>query len=178
MIHVPIKKIRVFVDTNIILESFRTGCWQDITQKFVIETVEKCAEETLAGDPDNPGHITVKPIELNKGLAHQYSVSSKNIDYLLLANPAFQNIWLDDGEKQLFAWLFAHKKSLPNDILIATADKAAIRAAHAIDFLDHVTSLEELAHQSKVRELILKKLKNQYRKDWLSQIKTDILLGS
>ena len=40
-------KIRVFADTNVILESFRTGCWTAISNHFAIETVEKCVEETL-----------------------------------------------------------------------------------------------------------------------------------
>ena len=46
-------KIRVFADTNVILESFRTGCWTAISSQFAVETVEKCVEETLIkpGDP-------------------------------------------------------------------------------------------------------------------------------
>ena len=47
-------KIRVFADTNVILESFRTGCWTAISNHFAIETVEKCVEETLTGNPGEP----------------------------------------------------------------------------------------------------------------------------
>ncbi|MBO4123014.1 hypothetical protein J5T34_19995 [Cupriavidus gilardii] len=43
-------KVRVFVDTNIILEAFRTGCWAAICERYAIETVEKCVEEALTGD--------------------------------------------------------------------------------------------------------------------------------
>lgn len=171
-------KIRVLADTNVILESFRTGCWKTITQKFAIETVEKCVEETLAGNPEDPNHITLKSIELNQGLACQYQVTPETIDSLISKNPAFQKIWLDDGEKHLFAWLFANEQPLPKDILIATADKAAIHAAHAMGWLDQVVSLEELASQSTVSQSILKKLKMQYRKNWLSQTKAGILLDS
>ncbi len=43
------QKIRVFADTNVILEAFRTGCWTAIASRFAIETVEKCVEEALTG---------------------------------------------------------------------------------------------------------------------------------
>ena len=52
-------KIRVFADTNVILESFRTGCWTAISNHFAIETVEKCVEETLTGNPGDPRHVAV-----------------------------------------------------------------------------------------------------------------------
>jgi len=58
-------KIRVFADTNVILESFRTGCWTAICNHFAIETVEKCVEETLTGNPGDPRHVAVPPAELN-----------------------------------------------------------------------------------------------------------------
>ena len=35
-------KTRVFIDTNIIIGAFRTGCWVAICNKFAIETVDKC----------------------------------------------------------------------------------------------------------------------------------------
>jgi len=46
---VPQGRPRVFVDTNIILEAVRTGCWMALTTTFSIETVEKCIEEALTG---------------------------------------------------------------------------------------------------------------------------------
>ncbi len=52
-------KIRVFADTNVILESFRTGCWTAISNHFSIETVEKCVEETLTGNPGDSRHVAV-----------------------------------------------------------------------------------------------------------------------
>lgn len=45
-------QVRVFADTNVILEAFRTRCWTAITTHFAVETVEKCVEETLTGKTD------------------------------------------------------------------------------------------------------------------------------
>ena len=53
------QKIRVFADTNVILESFRTGCWTAISNHFAVETVEKCIEEALTGDPTDPRYVVV-----------------------------------------------------------------------------------------------------------------------
>lgn len=52
-------KSRVFVDTNIILEAFRTNCWTALCDRFKIETVEKCIEEALTGNQLNPRYIPV-----------------------------------------------------------------------------------------------------------------------
>lgn len=54
------QKTRVFADTNVILEAFRTNCWKAISSHFAIETVEKCVEETLTGNPGDPRHISAK----------------------------------------------------------------------------------------------------------------------
>ncbi len=40
-------RTRVFTDTNVILEAFRTRCWTAICQYYSVEAVEKCIEEAL-----------------------------------------------------------------------------------------------------------------------------------
>ena len=39
------------MDTSVIIEAYRTNCWNAVTTHFSIATVEKCYEETLTGDP-------------------------------------------------------------------------------------------------------------------------------
>ena len=39
------------LDTNVIIESFRTGCWSASCEHYAIETVEKCIEEVMTDDP-------------------------------------------------------------------------------------------------------------------------------
>ena len=73
------QKTRVFADTNVILEAFRTNCWKAISSHFAIETVEKCVEETLTGNPGDPRHISVPPADLNAGLAAQHPVTRKEL---------------------------------------------------------------------------------------------------
>ena len=168
-------KIRVFADTNVILEAFRTGCWKVIGNRFAIETVEKCVEETLTGNPDDPRHVPVLPANLKTGLSGQHPVTRKQIASLVLAHPACSV--LDDGEKHLLAWLFANKLLPSSVMVVTTADKAALVATHGLGWLDNMVSLEYLARQAGVGRVKLDTLALQYREDWLSGIKTKIRLG-
>jgi len=43
-------KKRVFADTNVVIEAFRTGCWTAICARYAVETVEKCVEDPRATD--------------------------------------------------------------------------------------------------------------------------------
>jgi hypothetical protein len=49
----------VLLDTNVIIEAFRTRCWRAIVNTFKIETVEKCCEEAATGDKRQPGYVEV-----------------------------------------------------------------------------------------------------------------------
>ncbi|MDC7707220.1 hypothetical protein [Vogesella indigofera] len=169
------QKIRVFADTNVILEAFRTGCWTAISSHFAIETMEKCVEESLTGNPGDPRHVTVPPADLNAGLVAQHPVSRKELATLVLMHPSCGT--LDDGEKHLFAWLSANKL-LPSQVIVATtADKAALVAANGLGWLDCMTSLEDLARKAGVGRVNLNVLALQYREDWLSNVKTKIRMG-
>ena len=168
-------KIRVFADTNVILESFRTGCWTALSKHFAIETVEKCVEETLSGNPGDSRHVAVPPAALKAGLAGQHPITRKELATLVLSNPSCST--LDDGEKHLFAWLHANKLLPSQFILLTTADKAALVASNELGWLDYMTSLEDLLRKAGVGRVNLEALTLQYREDWLSSIKTKIKLG-
>jgi hypothetical protein len=168
-------EIRVFADTNVILEAFRTRCWTAISTHFSVETVEKCVEETLTGDPSDPRHIAVPPTDLQTGLAAQHPVTRKELAGLVASQPGCMT--LDDGEKHLFAWLHASKLLPSNVIVVTTADKAALVASHGLGWLNCMTSLEDLARKAGVGRVNLDALDLQHREDWLSSIKTKIMLG-
>lgn len=168
-------KIRVFADTNVILEAFRTGCWTAISSHFAIETVQKCIEETLTGNPGDPRHVSVPPADLNAGLAEQHSVTRKELASLTLAHHSCST--LDDGEKHLLAWLLANNLFPSAIVVVTTADKAALVATHGLGWLDYAVSLENLARKAGVGRINLDALALQYREDWLSNIKTKIRMG-
>lgn len=168
-------KPRVFADTNVILEAFRTGCWTAICQQYEIETLEKCIEEALTGDPDDPRRIQVDRETLVGGLAGRHAVGKRELATFILTHPDCQG--LDDGEMHLFAWLHA-QGLLPNAlILVSTADKAAIVATGRIGWLDSVVSLEHLAQNSGVTRGQIDSLARHYRTQWLDEIKFKVRFG-
>jgi len=169
-------KTRIFVDTNIILEAFRINCWNALCQKYTIETVEKCIEESLSGNPNNPQHIPVKRKNLVKGLTAIHDPDKKDIANLRLNYPETQG--LDDGELHLIAWLYAQKIVPDALIQISTADKAAIVSISILGWLDSVTSLEQLLSGVGITKQQLEKLREQYCSNWLKRIKTKICLNS
>ncbi|MBV2090309.1 MAG: hypothetical protein K1562_03310 [Candidatus Thiodiazotropha sp. (ex. Lucinisca nassula)] len=168
-------KTRVFIDTNIIIEAFRTGCWTAICNKFDIVTVDKCVEEALTGNPDDPGHVHIDRDALLEGLAGRHQVGKLELANLVLSHPSCHG--LDDGELHLLAWLHA-QGLLPNAlILVSTADKAAIVATGNIGWLDSLTSLEHLANESGVTHGQINALARHYRAGWLDEIRIKIRLG-
>jgi hypothetical protein len=169
------EKVRVFADTNVILEAFRTDCWPAICQRYAIETVEKCIEEALTGDPNDRRYIRVDRVLLTNGLSARHAVSKSDVASLILQHPHCHG--LDAGELHLLAWLHS-AGLLPNAlVLLSTADKAAIVATRQIGWMDSVVSLEELAHKSGATRAQLDGLAQHYRGDWLDGIKTKIHLG-
>jgi hypothetical protein len=167
-------KKRIFADTNVIIEAFRTGCWTAICTTHAIETVEKCIEESLTGDSSDPSYVAIASADLCSGLTQRHGVTKKEIAYLVATHPSCNT--LDDGELHLLARLFADNIPSPI-ILVSTADKAALIASHRLGWLDYAVSLEDIARQSGVNSKNLESLRQQHRNGWLSDIKTKILLG-
>ncbi len=156
----------VLVDTNIIIEAFRTRCWKALTAYYRVETVEKCYEEALTGDRLRPGYIEVDPAALKEKLVI-HRVASVELATFSLNCPDADA--LDAGERHLFA--HAHGRS---DAWIATcADRAAVRIALTLGWKERLYSLEVLSKPTGAKPAF----KRHFTEDWLSEVRTDFMLG-
>jgi hypothetical protein len=165
---------RVFIDTNIAIECFRISAWRELTHAFTVETVEMVVTEALTGDTSKPGRVNVDRASLINGLAKPpYVVTKKELNPLLKLYPSM--VTLDDGEKYLYAHLNAHELPLPPLIVIGTADKGAIVAAHLPRWLDQLISLEHLLNECAPGKVGL--LGEQFTETFLSEVRTKALLG-
>lgn len=160
---------RVFVDTNVIIEANRIGCWSAICSRFSVETVEKCFEEACTGKNGLDAN------RLRDELTAIHEVSEEEIAFFALSH---SNIALDDGELHLLSWIKSQAAQGVFKILLSTADKAAVRGAHLINQLDSLVSLEALSKSSGVSSDQMKSIAMHYRSNWLSHLKTQILLGA
>jgi len=156
----------VLVDTNIIIEAFRARCWKALTAYYRVETVEKCYEEALTGDRLRPGYVEVDPAVL-KGKLIIHRVASLELAALALTCPYADA--LDAGERHLFA----HAHGRPDAWIATCADRAAVRIAFTLGWKERICSLEALSKPTGAKPA----LKRHFTEDWLSQVRTDFMLG-
>lgn len=157
----------LLVDSMIVIEAVRTGCWNAITGQLQVVTVEECAEELRRGDPGTRGYVTVT----DRDIARISVVPLKDVERaaLRLQYPAADG--LDPGERDLLAQAMTRT----DDFQVCSCDKAAVVAAHALGWLDRVVSLEAVA--STVGARPNPKLKVQFTEARMGQWHTSLRLG-
>jgi hypothetical protein len=128
----------VLVDTNIVIEAVRTRIWNSISGGRRIVTVQECADELARGHPDiGAKYVTVTPDDIARALVLPLSIEASVRFRLEYADAA----GLDAGERDLLALAAVRI----DDFQICSSDKAALRAAQAMGFIDRVVSLEAVA---------------------------------
>lgn len=158
------------VDTNVILEAVRTGVWRAITGGTRVETVEECVDESLRGDRLAERYVAVGPEDLER-LRTVHAVDERQRAALVLE---LEGIELDDGERDLYAHCLS--RSEPPGWVLASPDRAAVRAAVRLRWGDRLVSLEELGLQVGCPPARLDRLRRHFRASWLKSVRTDALL--
>jgi hypothetical protein len=151
----------------IVIEAVRTGCWNAITGQRTVVTVEECAEELRRGDPSVRGYVTVSQQDIARMTVEPLPAPAAA--QLRLAYPAADG--LDPGERDLVALA----TTLTGEFFLCSCDKAAVVAAHALGWLDHVLSLEALAESVGGRPN--PRVRAQFTEARMGQWRTALLLG-
>ena len=155
----------VYVDTNVVLEAHRTGCWVDLVQLYDVRTVEMVQIETQSGDRRQRGYVAVSMREFSV----KVTINKVTDLHRLKASARAKALTaLDAGERDLLAFVASED---PGSLLLATADKAAIKTACQLGLETRLVSLEEMARQRGKNP----PLKRQYTKSWLGQVRTEFL---
>ena len=158
----------ILVDTNIIIEAVRTGCWTAIIAHFSVQTVEKCCEEARTGEAHRAGYVEVSEKALRNGLeAHRVS----EVELATLSLRDTESFRLDAGERHLWA----HAVGRTDAWIGCCCDQAAINAAVRLGWGDRLVSLEQLANAAGAKHA-LKQLKPQFGAGRLSAWRTAALL--
>jgi hypothetical protein len=159
----------ILVDTNVVIEAIRAGCWAALTGYCRVETVEKCREEARTGRDYLPGYVVVQEKDLRDRLI-AHDVDDQTLARLTLRDAA--TALLDPGERHLWA----HALGRTDAWLATTADAAAIHAAVRLGWADRLVSLEQLAETCGLRSSA-RKLNKQFRTEQLSAWRTAALLA-
>src|SRR5688572_14638873 len=108
----------------IVIEAVRTGCWNAITGRRQVITVQECADELRRGNPTSHGYVAVGPAELDR--ATILPLPPEAAASFRLSYPAADG--LDPGERDLLALA----STRADDFQLCSCDKAAVVAAHAL----------------------------------------------
>ena len=158
----------VLVDTNVIIESYRTGTWGAMAGGYRVETVEDCVTETQTGFQRRRVEELIGVTELRASLEAEHAVDDRERAELAVR---IQGISLDRGEESLWA----HALGRDDAWLLCGPDKASLRCGVRLGFRDRLVSLEGLlegvGHRTRTA------LKAHYTTRWLNQTVTELLLA-
>lgn len=162
----------VLADTNAIIEAVRTGTWNAVTGGLLIETVEECVREARRGQSTKPSYVLVSPRDLSR-INRVHRVSDSDRARHLLKDP--HAMTMDLGERDLFAHAMSRDKSGDSTWVVCSPDKASIRAAVRLGWVDRLVSLEKLSTEVGGRPK--PPFKQQFGEYFLSRYRTEYLLG-
>lgn len=158
----------LLVDTNIVFEAVRTGIWNATKARYSVVTVPECVDELRIGDSaTRRGYVPISDEHLN--LVEVRPLPMIAAASFRLAYPNADG--LDAGERDLLALAM----SLKGELEVCSGDKAAVRAAHELEMVDRVVSLEAIARGIGSRPS--PELKIQFREATLIQWRTRLALG-
>lgn len=135
---VAFNRTPILVDTNVIIEAVRTGCWNALTGGAVIETVEECRDEALRGNDSRRGYIPVTAQHLTR-ISRIHAVAPLARATLADRYPAALS--MDKGERDLFAHALERTEAGDSVWLLSSPDRASIKAALALAYGEQLRSL-------------------------------------
>lgn len=165
----PVPTDEHYIDTNVVIECYRVGCWKALGSNYQLATVDKVIEECATGAGRREGYVQVDIDELKKGI-RSHAVSNTELANLRLRLAGKVN--LDPGEEHLLAKAVTNQASWS----ICSPDNALVRACWVLDCLNRVVSLESLLKHIGCSPRI--PMQRQYTESWLSHKRTDLLLES
>jgi predicted nucleic acid-binding protein len=157
----------LLVDTNVIIEAFRSSSWKALTGGYSVETVETCVIETQTGYQRRRREVQIEEAELRAKLAAVHKVTDAQRAEALIRG---LGISLDPGELDLWA----HATTRKDAWFLCGPDKASLRFGIRVGFRDRLVSLERLLEE--VGFPVKGKLRGNYTAQWHSLALNELVL--
>jgi hypothetical protein len=154
---------RVFVDTNLIIEAYRTGLWNSLTARHSIETVQKCHEESHTGCQNRDPETWIDDREFVASLGCPPHVVDDRMRAVVLA--CSHSGALDPGE--LDVWAAALND--PGVWIVSGPDGASMIFGIANGYGERLLSMEDLVANRK--EFQRRNVNRQYSRKWLDEVR-------
>lgn len=169
-------KRRVFVDTNAIFPAVHVGEWNRFCGFYNVETVAAVVDETQRGDVNRKGYVRVGRAMLEQTLTKIHLPNDE--DRAAFRLKALElNLELDEGERELLAYLHAHEKPAEDILVVTTSDRAAVRACCHLGWADSLVSLDRLLSEAGASKSARNALSEHQRESWLTEERTRFRLG-
>jgi hypothetical protein len=148
----------ILVDTNVILEGYRTGSWRALVGRFRVETVTDCVTETQTGAQKRRPEQRIDPAELRLAAVHDVTDTERAV--ALTRDDLVR--FLDPGEQALWA----HALGRDDTWLLCGPDKASLRLGVRLGFRDRMVAFEALLDDAGHRPRV--PLRLNYTRAWLA----------
>ena len=158
----------VLVDTNVILEAHRIGCWRALTGGYRVETVEECVTETQTGYQRRRREQQIDEAELRERLGAVTAVDDRARAGLAVR---IGELALDEGE----ACLWAHALGRGDDWILCGPDRASLRCGVRLGFRERLVSLEALLEDVGHRPRVA--LRPAYSREWHERVVGELVLA-
>ena len=158
----------VLVDTNVIIEGYRTATWPALAGAYDIETVEDCLTETQTGYQSRPREQWIDIAPLRESLAKVHDVTDLERAELAVR---VGGIALDRGEESLWA----HALGRSGAWFLSGPDRASLRAGVRLGFRERLVSVGELLEVA--GRHARSELKKAYTKKWLRGVVGEMVIA-
>ena len=151
---------RVLVDTNVILEAHRVGCWRPMATQFRLITVEKVIEETQTGHQNRSTDQNIDETALRDSFCH---IAAPDKVERAAIDIDFPDHGLDDGEYHLVA--YAATIGDEQAWLLNSPDRGTIRLCSRAQWLDRLVALQTMTDLLGLPHG--RQLRGNYKRSWL-----------
>lgn len=156
----------LLVDTNLILEAHRCGCWKQIASAFCVETVTKCVEETQTGKQRTDRKVKIDEPALRRSVR----VHDVTREELLLVQQ-MGGAGLDHGEMHLWA----HALTRTDVWVLCGPDTASLKFGFNSGHKDRLVHLEAVLAEIGVR--LPRNIGEHFGRRWHEQTINDMIFG-
>ncbi|NEH37421.1 hypothetical protein [Rhizobium ruizarguesonis] len=94
----------LLIDTNVILECHRVSAWKALSGGYILETVEKCVEETQNGMQNRHPETWINEVDLKDTFQTIHAVDDRRRAEAVIFDPKIAS--LDAGERDLWSHAF------------------------------------------------------------------------
>jgi len=152
-------------DTDVIIELFRQGIWDNIVGECDVHVAETVVEEACYYDDNNRTYSIDLKKYGDEGKIVIFKVSTSDVKKFGIAFDPVYLEKLDPGETESLTYLM----NLPSEARLCSADKIVYRVLGNLDRSSQGISLEEILKSLGLRRSLSHQFNKSYREYWTGE---------